>query len=137
MTLSLKVIIERSLIHTYITAVKLKTSCKESVVSSLNRAYPIITNKYDLTKENANLKQMLKENGYQESIISEIFKRITNDHSLSPSQQQTQVTDIQEAIRISINSPYVEDRKNYCVFTRKTIAYTQILQNKIHLLLWN
>ena len=39
-------------------------------------------------------KQVLKENGYQENIISKIFKRITNDHNLSQSQQQTQATDI-------------------------------------------
>ena len=52
---------------------------------------------------------MLKEKGYQESIISKIFKRITNNHSLPQSQQLTQATDIQEKeIRISINLPYVE-----------------------------
>ena len=33
---------------------------------------------------------MLKENGNQESIISKIFKKITNNYSLSQSQQQTQ-----------------------------------------------
>ena len=61
-----------------------QTSCKESAVSSLlNRAYSIITNKDDLTKENARIKQVLKENGYQESIISKIFERITNNHNLS------------------------------------------------------
>ena len=87
-----------------------QTSCKESVVSSLfNRAYSIITNKDDLHKENARIKQVLKENGYQESIISKIFKRITNNHSLPQSQQLTQATDIQEEeIRISINLAYVE-----------------------------
>ena len=87
-----------------------QTSCEESVVSSLfNRAYSIITNKDDLYKENARIKQVLKENGYQESIISKIFKRITNKHSLSQSQQQTQATDIQdEEIRMSIHLPYVE-----------------------------
>ena len=86
-----------------------QTSYKESVVSSLsNKAYSIITNKDDLYKENARMKQVLKENGYQESIII-IFKRITNKHSLSQSQQQTQVTDIQEEkIRMSINLLYVE-----------------------------
>ena len=53
---------------------------------------------------------MLKENGYQESIISKISKRVTNNHSLSQSQQQTQATDIQEEeIRNSINLPYIED----------------------------
>ena len=59
-----------------------QTSCKENVVSSLfNRAYSIITNKDDLYKENARIKQVLKENGYQESINSKIFKKITNNHS--------------------------------------------------------
>ena len=58
-------------------------SCKESVVSSLfSRAYSIITNEDDLHKENAIIKQVLKENGYQESIICKIFKRITNNQSL-------------------------------------------------------
>ena len=44
-----------------------QTSCRESVISSLlNRAYSIITNKDDLPKVNARIKQLLKENGYQE-----------------------------------------------------------------------
>ena len=52
---------------------------------------------------------MLKENGYQESIISKIFRRTTNNHSLHQSQQLTQATDIQEEeIKMSINLPYVE-----------------------------
>ena len=87
-----------------------QTSCKESVVSSLlNRAYSIITNKDDLHEENAGIKQVLKENGYQESIISKILKRITNNHSLPQLQQQTQAADIQEEeIKMSINLPYVE-----------------------------
>ena len=86
-----------------------QTSCKESVVSSLfNRAYSIITNKDDLHKENARIKQVLKENGYRESIINKIF-RITNNHSLPQSQQLTQATDIQEKeIRMSTNLLYVE-----------------------------
>ena len=42
-----------------------QTSCQKSVVSTLfNRAYSIITNKDDLHKENARIKQVLKENGY-------------------------------------------------------------------------
>ena len=84
-----------------------QTSCKESVVSSLfNRAYSIITNKDDFNKENARIKQVLKENGYQESISSKIFRRITNNHSLPLSQQLMQATDIQEEeIRISITLP--------------------------------
>ena len=60
-----------------------QASCKEIAVSSLfNKAYSIITNKDDLTKEN-----VLKENGYQESIISKVLKRNTNNYSLSQSQQ--------------------------------------------------
>ena len=60
-----------------------QTSCIESAVSTLfNGAYSIITNKDDL----------YKENGYQESIISKIFKRVTNNHSLPQSQQQMQAT---------------------------------------------
>ena len=80
-------------------------SCKESVVSSLfNRTYFVITNKDDLHKENARIKQVLKENRYQESIISKICKRFTNNHSLPQSQQLTQATDIQEeGIRNKIN----------------------------------
>ena len=87
-----------------------QTSCKESVVSSLfNRAYSIITNKDDLHKENARIKQVLKENGYQEIIINKIFRRITNNHCLPQSQQLTQATNIKEGeIRISINLLYVE-----------------------------
>ena len=72
-------------------------------------AYSIITNKDDLHKENAKIKQVLKENGYRESIIDKIFRRITNNHSLLQLQQLTQATDIQEEeISISINLLYVE-----------------------------
>ena len=60
-----------------------QTSCEEPVVSFLfSGPYSIITNKDDLTKENARNKQVLKKNEYQESINSKIFKRITNNHSL-------------------------------------------------------
>ena len=87
-----------------------QTSCKKIVVSSLlNRAYSIFINKGDLHKENARIKQVLKENGYQESIISKTFKRITINYSLPHSQQLTQATDIQEEqSRMSVNLPYVE-----------------------------
>ena len=52
---------------------------------------------------------MFKENGYQESMISIIFKRVTNSYSLSQSQQQTQVTNIQkDEIKINMNLRYVE-----------------------------
>ena len=74
-----------------------QASCNESVISALfNRAYSIITNKDDLYKENKRIKQVLKENGYQESIISKFSKRITNNRSLPQSQQQTKITDIPE-----------------------------------------
>ena len=73
-----------------------QTSCKESVVSSFfNRAYSIITNKDGLHKEKPKIKQVLKENGYQESMISKTFERITNNHNLPQSQQLAQATDIQ------------------------------------------
>ena len=62
-----------------------------------------------MTKENAGIKQVLKENGYQESIISKIVKRITDNHSLFQSQHKMHAPHIQEQkIRISINLPYVE-----------------------------
>ena len=65
-----------------------RTTCKEGVVSSLfNRAYSIINTKDGLTKDNARIKQVLKENGYPESSISKIFKRITHNHSFSQSQK--------------------------------------------------
>ena len=68
-----------------------------------------MTNKDDLTKENTRIMQVLKENGYQEGIISKIFERITNNHSLFQLQQQTQTRNIQEEeIRMSINLPYIE-----------------------------
>ena len=87
-----------------------QASCKKSVVSSLfNRACSIIKIKDDLHKENTKIKQPLKGNGYQKSIICKIFKRITNNHTLPQSQQLTQVIDIQqEQIRMSINLPYVD-----------------------------
>ena len=67
------------------------------------------SDKDDLTKENTRTKQVLKENGYQESIISKVLLTITNNHSLSQSQQQMQATDIQkEVIRLSINLPYMK-----------------------------
>ena len=50
-----------------------------------------MTNKDGLYKENARIKkkkEVLKENGYQENIISKILKRITNNHSLPRLQQK-------------------------------------------------
>ena len=78
---------------------------------------------------------MLKENGYQESIISKIFKRITNNHSLPQSQQLTQAADIQkEEIRMSINLPYVESTsEKYRVFPLKHFSSfkCKVLQGSI------
>ena len=55
------------------------------------------------------IKQILSEKGYQESIMSKIFQRIANNHSLSQSQQQAQARDIlEEEIGMSINLPYAE-----------------------------
>ena len=101
------------LTSTYTTILITKQVVMKLVSSLFNRAYSIIISKDDFTydngKENARIKQALKENGCQESIISKIFKGITNNHSLPQSQQLTQATDIQEEeIRISINLPYVE-----------------------------
>ena len=54
-----------------------QTSCKESVSSSLfNRAYSIISNKDDLHKENARIKQVLKENRYQESLLVKSLREL-------------------------------------------------------------
>ena len=66
---------------------------------------------------------MVKGNGYQESIISKIFKKI----SLSQSQQQTQATDIQvEEIRMSVNLLYVEStsEKLLCILKSHKIRST-------------
>ena len=61
------------------------------------------------TEGNAAIKQVLKENEYQESIISRLFKRISKKHSLFRSQQQTQAIDIEEEdFRMSVNLPCVE-----------------------------
>ena len=98
-----------------------QTSCKKNVVPSLfNGVYSIITNKDNLTKENARIKQLLHKNGHQESINSNIFKRITNNHSLSQLQLQTQATDIQEeGMRVSINYHTLKV-KNFGVYSDLT-----------------
>ena len=64
---------------------------------------------------------MLKENGYQKSIISKIFNRFTNNHSLSQSQQQWKATDIQgKETRMSINLQV----ENFSVYSNLTELYT-------------
>ena len=136
----ISVLVYRKPTHTdqYVHSTSLhQISCDESVVSSLfNRAYSIITDKDDLHKENAGIKQVLKENGYQESIINKIFRRITNNHSLPQSRQLTQATAIEEEIRISVNLPYVEgtSEKLRCILTSHKIRstfYTEMTLRKL------
>ena len=82
--------------------------------------YSIITNKDNLTKENARIEQVLQKNGHQESINSKIFKRITNNHSFSQLKLQTQATDIQEeGMRVSINYHTLKV-KNFGVYSDLT-----------------
>ena len=98
----------------------------------------MITNKDDLTKENTRIKQVLEENGYEESIISRIFKRIADNHSLSQPQQQRQATDIQEEeIRMSTNLPYVEgtSEKLRCILRSHKIRSTFYTENTLRKLL--
>ena len=85
----------RILTNTYTTALTIKQVTTKVLFppSFFIRAYSIITNIDDLYKANARIKQMLKENGYQESIIGNFFQRINNNHNLPQSQQQTQATD--------------------------------------------
>ena len=84
-------------------------SISDDVSSFFNRVYSIITNKDDLIKENTRLKQVLKENGYRASIVSKIFKRISNNPSLPHSSELMQAANTQEEeIRMSINLPYIE-----------------------------
>ena len=81
---------------------------------------------------------MLKENGCQESIISKIFRRITNNHSFPQSQQLTQATDIQEEeIRMSINLPYVEgtSEKLWCILRSHKIRSTFYTEKTLRKLL--
>ena len=114
-------------------------SCQESDVSSLfNRACSIIKNKDDLHKKNARIKQVLKENGYQENVITNIFKRTTNNHSLPPSQQLTQARDIQEEeLRMSINLPYLKgtSQKLRRILRSHKIRSSFYTENTLHKLL--
>ena len=79
---------------------------------------------------------MLTENGDQESIISKVFKRTTNNHSLS----QSQAADIQEeGIRMSISFslvPSIEDtseKLRHILISRKvrSIFYTESTLRKL------
>ena len=84
------------------------------------------------------MKQVLKENEYQESIISKVFKRITNNHSLCQSPQQTQATDIQEEeMRKSIDSLYLEGTSEELCFILRShkIWSTFYIESTFHKLL--
>ena len=118
----------RILTKNYITALTTKQVVKKVIFYS---AYSILINKDDLTKQSAITKQVLKQNGYQESITCKFLKIITNNHSLSQSRQQAQATDIQEEeMGMSINLAYAEgtSEKLWCIFrsykTRSTV-YTE------------
>ena len=65
---------------------------------------------YELYKENVRIKQVLKENGCQESIISKNFKRITNNHSLPQLPTATNASHRYPRRRDQMNKnlPYVE-----------------------------
>ena len=98
-----------------------QTRCKDSVVSSLfNRAYFIITNKDGSHRENARIRQVLKENRYQESIISKIFKGITSNHSLFQSQQLTQATD-NPHVNINGFLPKIDELRDVAISSNTTV----------------
>ena len=58
----------------------------------------------------------------KKTLLIKTFQWITNNHSLSLLQQQTQSIDIQEEdIRMSVNLPLVEGTsENYCVYSDLT-----------------
>ena len=77
---------------------------------------------------------MLKGNGYQESIISKSFKRITNNHSLFQSQQQMQATDHEHDIKMQINLTYVAKRMKLRNSPGKQV--TTLVGIRTKLLIW-
>ena len=96
----------RKITNRYITALTTKQVAMKVLFPPCLTEHTPLSPIDDSAKESAKIKQVLQENEYQESFISKIFKRITNNHSLSESQKQTQATDIQkEEIRISITLP--------------------------------
>ena len=109
------------LANTYTTALATKQIARKVLfLPCLIEHIPLSQIKMTYTK-NARTKQVLQENGYQESIIGKIFKRITNDHSFSQSQQQMQVKDIQEEESSNIN----EGIKAVLFFNRKDFTRTK------------
>ena len=126
----------RILTNTYTTALTTKQVARK-VLFPLFLIEHIPLSQDDLFKENARIKQVLKENEYQESIIGKTCKRITNNHSLSQSQLQTQSRDVQEKeIRMSINLPYVEStseklRRILKSHKIRSIFYTKNILHKL------
>ena len=115
----------RILASTYTTALATKQIARKVLfLPCLIEHIPLSQIKMTYTK-NARIKQVLQENGYQESIIGKIFKRITNDHSLSQSQQQMQVKDIQEEQSSNIN----ESIKGVLFFNRKDFTCTKSIKS--------
>ena len=123
----------RILNNTYITALATKQIARKvSFPSCLIEHIPLPQIK--ITKEIAKIKQVLKENGYQESIISKIFKRITNHYSLPQSQQQTQATAIlEEEFRMSVNLPHVQRTSEQlrCILKSDKIRSTFYTENTL------
>ena len=77
-------------------------------VMHISRKYAYLDG-FLLIKEDVRIKQLLKENGFQETILSKIFNRITNNDSLFQPQQQRKATNIEvEEIEISVYLPYIE-----------------------------
>ena len=100
------------MVNTYTTNLTIKQVARETL---FNGAYWIVTIKDNLDKANTRIKQVLKKNGYQESIINKICKRITNNQSLPLANQVTTIIQ-KEGVRTSINLPYIEVLvKNYDV----------------------
>ena len=82
------------LTNTYTTALTIKQVARKVLFPPcLMEHIPLSQIKMTYTKKTQ--EEWIKENGYQESIISKIFKRITNNHGLPQLQQLTQATDIQ------------------------------------------
>ena len=81
---------------------------------------------------------MLKQNRYQERVISKIFHKITNSHCLSLSQQQMQATDIPEEEIMTTHLPYIEGATEKIRRTHRSrkIRSTFYTENTLRKLLW-
>ena len=77
------------------------------ITTPITLTYSIITNEYDLNKENARIKQVLRRMDVRKALlVKHLREPLTITACLS---HKTQTTDIQEKeIRISINSLYFE-----------------------------